>query len=894
LLASRVLPPAFPLPASRFPLPAMQLTSLDWIIVVVSLVLCYLPAMFYLRRARSSVAEFFTSGQSAPWWLVGTSMVATTFSTDTPNLVTDFVRSHGVSYNWVWWAFLLTGMATVFFYAQLWRRSRVLTDLEFYELRYSGRSAAAVRGFRAVYLGLFFNIMIMATVTLAAVKIASVMLGWGRFETIAVCGTAVVLFAAVSGLWGVLATDLVQFALAMVGVIAAAYVSLHQPAVGGLSGLLAKTNPKTLSLLPDFHDKTLTLTVLVIPLTVQWWSVWYPGAEPGGGSYIAQRILASRNERHALGATLWFNVAHYALRPWPWIIVALCSMLVFPTLADLQRALPHVNPALIGNDLAYPAMLTLLPVGMKGLIVASLFAAYRSTIETHLNWGSSYLVIDFYQRFLAPGKSERHYLWVSRSLTAVLMILCGVFTLFLSTASEAFQLLLSVGAGTGLIYLLRWFWWRINAWSEISAMLSSFLIALGFFVAKKLGADIQDPVPLLATVAVTTIVWITVTLMTSPVDPAALLRFYELTRPAGPGWKEFRAESALPPSPDSFPQMLLGWTAGVMFVYAGLFGTGSLIYGRITQSIVWAVLFVVSGVVLLRVVMRVWSSEPELAGSETSAIAARHPCTKAVVLAAGRGTRMQKGSRDVALTPGQLAAADAGIKAMIPVDHPFLDYALTALADAGFTDVCIVVARDERTIIDRYSSTAIPKRIRVTFATQLQPDGSADALLAAEEFTAGEAFVIVNSDNYYPADILASLRTAAGPAGVGFSREGLLRRDDISSERIAEYAILDVGADGYLRRIIEKPDAAAMTSLGTSAAVSMNCWRLPSEIFRACRDVPPSSRGEIELPGAIQYAIDVLGVRFQVIPADAPVLDLSHRTDIPVVAARLRGVAVKL
>ncbi|HMI56070.1 MAG TPA: sugar phosphate nucleotidyltransferase [Gemmatimonadaceae bacterium] len=881
----------------------MQLTSLDWVIVVVSLVLCYLPALFYLRRARSSVAEFFTSGQSAPWWLVGTSMVATTFSTDTPNLVTDFVRSHGVSYNWVWWAFLLTGMATVFFYAQLWRRSRVLTDLEFYELRYSGRPAAAVRGFRAVYLGLFFNIMIMATVTLAAVKIANVMLGWGRLETIAVAGTAVVLFAAVSGLWGVLATDLVQFVLAMIGVIAAAYVSLDHPAVGGLSGLLAKTDPKTLSLLPDFHDTTLTLTVLVIPLTVQWWSVWYPGAEPGGGSYIAQRILASRNERHALGATLWFNVAHYALRPWPWIIVALCSMLVFPTLADLQRALPQVNPALIGNDLAYPAMLTLLPVGMKGLIIASLFAAYRSTMETHLNWGSSYLVIDFYQRFLAPGRTERHYLWVSRALTAVLMILCGVFTLFLSTASEAFQLLLSVGAGTGLIYLLRWFWWRINAWSEISAMLSSFLIALAFFIAKKLGAGIPDPVPLLATVAVTTVVWITVTLMTPPVDHAALLRFYELTRPAGPGWTAFREESALPPSPDSLPQMLLGWTAGVMFVYAGLFGTGSLIYGRISQSILWAVLFVVSGVVLLRVVMRVWSSAPELTGmgSETSAVAARRPCTKAVILAAGRGTRMQATNHDIALTnhdialtPDQVTAADAGIKAMIPVGHPFLDYSLSALADVGFTDVCVVVARDDRTIRDRYTGTAVPTRFRITFATQLEADGTADAMLAAEEFTAGEPFVVLNSDNYYTPDVLLSLRTTAEPACVGFSREGLLRRGDIPAERIAAYAILDVGADGYLRRIIEKPDASAITSLGPAAEVSMNCWRLTSEIFRACRDVPPSPRNEIELPAAVQYAIDVLGMRIRVIPADAPVLDLSRRADIPIVAARLRGVAVTL
>ncbi len=559
------------------------------------------------------MAEFFGSGQSAPWWLVGTSMVATTFSTDTPNLVTDFVRSHGVSYNWVWWAFLLTGMATVFFYAQLWRRSGVLTDLEFYELRYSGKPAAVVRGFRAVYLGLFFNIMIMSTVTLAAVKIANVMLGWGRLETIVIAGSACVLFASVSGLWGVLATDLVQFALAMVGVIGAAYVSLHQPAVGGLSGLLSKINPKTLSLLPDFNDTSLTVTVLVIPLTVQWWSVWYPGAEPGGGSYIAQRILASKNERHALGATLWFNVAHYALRPWPWIVVALCSMLVFPTLGDIQRALPHVNPALIGNDLAYPAMLTLLPVGMKGLLIASLFAAYRSTMETHLNWGSSYLIVDFYQRFIAMGKTQRHYLWVSRGLTAFLMVACGAFTLALSTASEAFQLLLSVGAGTGLIYLLRWFWWRINAWSEISAMVSSFAIALSLFVARKMGVAIPDPYPLLITVGVTTVVWVTVTMFTQPADRATLERFYALTRPAGPGWRAIRAASNLPPSPDSLPQMMLGWTAGVTFVYAGLFGTGSVIYGRTWQALLWLAAFLVSGTVLLRVVRRAWATEPALA-----------------------------------------------------------------------------------------------------------------------------------------------------------------------------------------------------------------------------------------------------------------------------------------
>ncbi len=871
-----------------------QLTRLDWVVVVVSLVLCYLPALFYLKRAGSSTAEFFASGQSAPWWLVGTSMVATTFSTDTPNLVTDFVRSHGVSYNWVWWAFLLTGMATVFFYAQLWRRSRVLTDLEFYELRYSGRPAAVVRGFRAVYLGLFFNVMIMATVTLAAVKIANVMLGWGRVETIVIAGTACVLFASVAGLWGVLATDIVQFALAMVGVIGAAIVSLNQPAVGGLASLLDKTSPSTLSLLPDFSDTTLVVTVLVIPLTVQWWSVWYPGAEPGGGSYIAQRILASKNERHALGATLWFNVAHYALRPWPWIIVALCSMLVFPTLADIQRALPHVNPALIGNDLAYPAMLTLLPVGMKGLLVASLFAAYRSTMETHLNWGSSYLIIDFYQRFVKPGKSERHYLWVSRALTAFLMIAAGLFTLALSTASEAFQLLLSVGAGTGLIYLLRWFWWRINAWSEISAMVSSFLIAFGFFVAKKMGVAIPDPVPLLVTVAATTIVWVTVTMLTKPADRASLVRFYELTRPAGPGWNVIRTESNLPPSSDSIPQMMLGWTAGVMFVYAGLFGTGSFIYGRTIPAVMWLVAFVVSGFVLLHVVRRAWAAEGEreLAGSETSAVAAERLCTKAVILARGLGSRMREGDDNAVLSSEQAAAANDGAKAMIPVGRPFLDYVLSGLADAGFTDVCIVVAPQHAEMHDRYARAAIPTRLRVHFAVQANPLGTADAVLAAEEFTTGEPFVVLNADNYYPTDVLARLRNAAGPAGVAFSRAGLLRSGDIPADRIAAYALLDV-VDGALRRIVEKPDAATM-SARTDAPVSMNCWRLDSTIFRACRDLQPSVRDELELPNAIQYAIDVLGERFAMIPADATVLDLSRRGDIAKVTARLQSMPVKL
>jgi Na+/proline symporter/dTDP-glucose pyrophosphorylase len=871
----------------------MQLNRLDWLVVAVSLIVCFLPAVFYLRRGRSSTAEYFTSGQAAPWWLVGTSMVATTFSTDTPNLVTDFVRSHGVSYNWVWWAFLLTGMATVFFYARLWRRSRVLTDLEFYELRYAGRSAAVVRGFRAVYLGLFFNVMIMSAVTLAAVKIGSLLLGWSRFQTIAVGGTVCVIVAAFTGLWGVLATDLAQFTVAMIGVITAAYVSLHHPAVGGLSGLISKTDPRTLSLLPDFNDASLTLSVLVIPLTVQWWAVWYPGAEPGGGSYIAQRILASKNERHALGATLWFNVAHYALRPWPWIIVALCSMLVFPTLADIHRAFPNVDASLIGNDLAYPAMLTLLPHGALGLLVASLFAAYTSTIETHLNWGTSYLVLDFYQRFVARGRGERHYLWVSRLVTVLLMIACGVFTLALSTASEAFQLLLSVGAGTGLIYLLRWFWWRINEWSEISAMISSFVISLGLFVAKKNGAAIPDHVALLASVAATTAVWVTVTLLTKPTDAATLRRFYELTRPAGPGWNAVRRGTDLPPSSDSFPQMLLGWTAGVTFVYAGLFGTGSFIYGRTGAAIIWTVLFAVSGVTLVRLIPRLFSAETPIVGEEGSSSAAARPVTKAVILAAGLGTRMQAQDESTTLAPEQAAAAAAGAKAMIPVGRPFLDYVLGSLADAGFTQVCIVVSPRDQVVRARYTSGIALSRLRVAFAVQAAPIGTADALLAAEEFVSGEPFVVLNADNYYPVGGLRLLRDAVEPATLAFSADGLVRNGGISAERIARYALLEIDEDGYLTDIIEKPDDATLATR-RGARVSMNVWRFNSDIFRACREVRPSSRGELELPMAVQLAVRVLGTRIRAVPIDATVLDLSHRADIPAVAARLRAVEVTL
>ena len=579
----------------------MQLNTLDWIIAALSLVAAGLPALFYWKRAGKGTSEFFTSGQSAPWWLIGTSMVATTFSADTPNLVTDFVRQHGVSYNWVWWSFLLTGMMTVFFYARLWRRSGVLTDLEFYELRYSGRPAAFVRGFRAIYLGFFFNCAIMATVTLAAIKIANVMLGWGRLETVMVCGAICIVFASVSGLWGVLAIDLVQFVIKMSAVIAAAWYALDNPKVGGMHGLITKLEPKTLALLPDFGDWNLTLSVLVIPLAVQWWSVWYPGAEPGGGSYIAQRMLAAKDERHAMAGTMWFNVAHYALRPWPWIITALASMLVFPTLADLQTALPHVDPKLIGHDLAFPAMLTLLPHGMLGVMIAALLAAYVSTVVTHLNWGSSYLVIDIYHRFLKPNAREPHLVWISRGLSIVLMAAAALFTNLLTTASDAFQLLLSVGAGTGLLYLLRWFWWRINAWSEITAMFTSFAVAIAFFVAKRQGHALGDAQQLLLTVGITTVAWVAVTLLTKPVPEATLVAFYRKVRPAGPGWRAIREREALPASPDSLPQQLLGMSLGVAWVYSALFGTGNLLYGHTGPMLFCVAIFVASSVGLWKV-----------------------------------------------------------------------------------------------------------------------------------------------------------------------------------------------------------------------------------------------------------------------------------------------------
>jgi solute:Na+ symporter, SSS family len=584
----------------------MILTAFDTAIILFCLAAAFAPAAWMMRRAGRDTAEFFTSGRAAPWWLIGVSMVATTFSTDTPNLVTNLVREGGVAANWVWWAFLLTGMTTVFFYARLWRRLGLLTDLEFYELRYSGAPARAVRGFRAIYLGLVFNIVIMATVNLAAAKIANVLLGWPIGQTLLFCSIINVAFAATAGLWGVLVADFVQFGIAMTGSVAAVVYALGRPEVGGLAGLVDRIEPSVTHMLPDLRNWEVAVPLFIVPLAVQWWSTWYPGAEPGGGSYIAQRMLAARAERDAVSGTLLFNVAHYALRPWPWILVALSSILVFPTVADIGEALPHVDPRLLGHDMAYPAMLTFVPSGLLGVVVAGLLMAYVSTISTHLNWGTSYLVHDFYRRFMRPGQTERHYVQVGRLTTAGLMLVAALFTLLLETARGSFDLLLSVGAGTGLLYLLRWFWWRINAWSEIAAMASSFVLAAALFVAQRRGAAIPSHVSLLLMVATTTAIWMATTYLTRPTDDETLRGFYRRVRPAGPGWRTVRAQCPDAAPPDDLGVAFGGWIAGVALVYGALFGAGHLLLGHRALGTGILLMALAGAVALVRVLPRMW------------------------------------------------------------------------------------------------------------------------------------------------------------------------------------------------------------------------------------------------------------------------------------------------
>ncbi len=605
----------------------MRLTALDWIIGLIAVAICFAPALFFGKRSSKDTSEFFASGRSVPWWLAGLSMVATTFSSDTPNLVTDIVRRNGVAGNWVWWAFTLTGVATVFFYAQLWRRSGALTDLEFYEIRYSGKAASAVRGFRAVYLGLLFNCLIMATVNLAACKIAGILFGLERWQTLLFVGALNVVFAAHSGLWGVLVIDMIQFFIKMTAVIAAAYFALRLPQVGGLSGLVEKLSatkgPKGinyLNVLPDFTSNwDIALAVFILPIAIQWWAVWYPGAEPGGGSYIAQRMLASKSEKDSLGAVLFFNVAHYVLRPWPWILVALCSIIVYPQLSDIQAAFPNLDPHLLGHDIAYPAMLKFLPAGFVGLMIGGLVAANSSTILTHLNWGASYLVHDFYRRFIRSDAEERHYVFAGRAATVALFFLSSGLVFVLDTAKGAFDIILQVGAGTGLLYLVRWFWWRVNAWCEVVAMISSFLVSAAFLILDKQGVySTTSAKRLIITIAVTTACWLLAAYFAPQTDRKTLIEFYRKVRPAGPGWEAIRLESGVSKDEaaqtgDSIPLALIGWAAGCAVIWSSLFTVGNFLYGRYGYALALGAIFALSGMVLLRVINKLWAGKGEQA-----------------------------------------------------------------------------------------------------------------------------------------------------------------------------------------------------------------------------------------------------------------------------------------
>lgn len=575
----------------------IQLTDLDKGIILFFFLLVLAIGFAVSKKSSQSSKEYFLSGRTLPWWLLGLSMVATTFSTDTPNLVTDIVRQNGVSGNWVWWIFLLTGLLTVFVYAKLWRRSDVNTDMEFYELRYSGWAGRFLRGFRSVYLGIIFNVMAMAGVTLAAIKIGAIMLDISALETVLYAGGVTLIFSSVGGFRGVVYTDFILFFTAMIGAVGAAYYLVNLPEVGGMSGILSNELVSSkVSIFPDLSDDYTLWTLLVIPLAVQWWSSWYPGAEPGGGGYIAQRMLAAKSENHALGATLFFNIMHYALRPWPWILVALASLIIFPDLDSIRETFPNVVEDKIGHDLAYPAMLTLLPSGLLGFVLASLVSAYMSTISTHLNWGSSYVVNDFYKQLINKNASEKELVNVGRVSVVILMIISSIFAIALTNSYQLFDIILMFGAGTGSIFILRWFWWRINAWSEIAAMLSSGLISILFSNEKIASAIFNEnfiepyfKFPVI--VLITTIIWLLVTFMTKPDDDQKLIEFYKKTRPGGPGWKrivnlpDFKNEKGYNKT-WAVPRGILCMLVGCLAIYSALFSTGYFIYGELYLGLI--------------------------------------------------------------------------------------------------------------------------------------------------------------------------------------------------------------------------------------------------------------------------------------------------------------------
>jgi len=575
----------------------MLLSTLDWTIVGAYFILSLIVGIWASKQAGTDTKSFFLAGQNMPWWLLGVSMVATTFSTDTPNLVTDLVRQNGVSGNWGWWAFLLTGMLTVFVYANLWRRSGVLTDIEFYELRYSGKPAAFLRGFRALYLGLVFNVLVMGAVSLAAVKFGEIVLGLPGWVTLTIACSITLAYSTLGGLKAVIITDFVQFTLAMIGSIWGMFYILGLPEIGGLSNLISHSNVvDKLSLIPDLSNPNAWVPVLLVPLAVQWWASYYPGAEPGGGGYIAQRMFSAKDEKNAVAATFFFNVAHYALRPWPWILIALASLVVFPELSDIQKAFPNLPADKLGHDVAYPAMLTLLPSGLLGLVAASLIAAFMSTMSTQLNLGASYLVNDFYHRFIRPDASEKQLVRAGRLFTVISIILGGGLGLLLTSAGQAFTLLLMIGAGTGMIYILRWFWWRINAYTEIVAMISSIIIA-GYFNFGNSALEGWEKIVIGA--LLTTIVWIAATYFTPPDDEETLRNFVKKVNPGGPGWAKYSDGVSTEPWP--VPHGILSMVLGCTAVYGFLLGVGQLIYGYTESGLMICGLGIIASIGLFKV-----------------------------------------------------------------------------------------------------------------------------------------------------------------------------------------------------------------------------------------------------------------------------------------------------
>jgi SSS family solute:Na+ symporter len=586
----------------------VKLVTIDWLIIGAYFALSLVIGLYYAGRAGRSTEEYFLSDRSMPWWLAGTSMVATTFAADTPLAVTEMVARNGVAGNWLWWAMLASGMLTVFFFARLWRRARVMTDVEFVELRYSGRPAAFLRGFRALYLGLPINLIIMGWVNLGMAKVLSGTLGLAKWQALALCLGITFLYSILSGFWGVVVTDAVQFVIAMAGSIALAVFAVN--AVGGLESLktrLAGVTPvgspvpfgpdKAIQLLPDGSAVwMLPLLTLVVYLGVNWWASWYPGAEPGGGGYVAQRIFSAKNEKHGLLATLWFNIAHYALRPWPWIIVALCSLVLYNGTT--------LNPETGKPDAAFgyvQVMNDYLPVGFRGLLLASFAAAYMSTIATQMNWGASYIINDFYRRFVKPEASEKHYVFASRMATLIIVLLSIVVTYYMNQITSGWELVLALGAGTGLVYILRWYWWRVNAWSEIAAMACALVISLALrqFEIFDASTPMGFAQTILTTVGITTVVWLGVTFATSAEPIEKLTSFYRTVYPAGPGWRPVARASGIPEKAGEIWPNVLNWILGILLVYSTLFGIGELLFGTWPRVLLFFVIAAASGAAMM-------------------------------------------------------------------------------------------------------------------------------------------------------------------------------------------------------------------------------------------------------------------------------------------------------